>query len=205
MYLKIHPETPSERQIRRVADVLRNDGVIIYPTDTVYALGWSISNTKSEEKINQIRNDRKERSNFSLICKDLSQVSDFTKPLDKSTFKLLKHNLPGPFTFLLPASNKVPKLYKTKKNIVGIRIPNNNIPLNLVEELGEPIMTTSLRDTNDEVVDYMVDPQQIFARFHKQVDVIIDGGVGNVEASTVVDCTNNEPYIIREGIGELVS
>lgn len=205
MYLKIHPETPSQRQIRRVADVLRNDGLIIYPTDTVYALGWRMNNTKSEDGINQIRKDNKKRTNFSLICQDLSQVSQFTKPLDKSTFKLLKHNLPGPFTFLLPASNKIPKLYKSKKDTVGIRIPNNNIPLQIVEELGEPLMTTSLRNTNDEMVSYIVDPQQIFEKFNKQVDVIIDGGLGNMEASTIVDCTNNEPYIIREGIGELVS
>ncbi|MCF8335576.1 MAG: threonylcarbamoyl-AMP synthase [Bacteroidales bacterium] len=205
MYLKIHPETPSQRQIRRVADVLRHDGVIIYPTDTVYALGWRINNTKSEDKVSQIRKDHKKRTSFSLICKDLSQVSQFTKPLDKSTFKLLKHNLPGPFTFLLPASNKIPKLYKSNKNIVGIRIPDNNIPLQIVEELGEPIMTTSLRNTNDEVMDYLVDPQQIFEKYSTQVDVIIDGGLGNVEASTIVDCTNNEPYIIREGKGELVS
>ena len=205
MYLKIHPETPSQRQIRRVADVLRNDGVIIYPTDTVYALGWRINNTKSEDKVSNIKNDKKRRTSFSLICKDLSQVSQFTKPLDKSTFKLLKHNLPGPFTFLLPASNKIPKLYKSKKDIVGIRIPDNNIPLQIVEELGEPIMTTSLRNNNDEVMDYLVDPQQIFEKYKKQVDVIIDGGLGNIEASTIVDCTNNEPYIIREGKGELVS
>ena len=205
MYLKIHPETPSQRQIRRVADVLRNDGVIIYPTDTVYALGWRINNTKSEDKVSNIKNDKKRRTSFFLICKDLSQVSQFTKPLDKSTFKLLKHNLPGPFTFLLPASNKIPKLYKSKKDIVGIRIPDNNIPLQIVEELGEPIMTTSLRNNNDEVMDYLVDPQQIFEKYKKQVDVIIDGGLGNIEASTIVDCTNNEPYIIREGKGELVS
>lgn len=205
MYLKIHPETPSQRQIRRVADVLKNDGIIIYPTDTVYALGWRINNTKSEEKVSQIRKDQKSRTSFSLICKDLSQVSQFTKPLDKATFKLLKHNLPGPFTFLLPASNKIPRLYKSKKDIVGIRIPDNNIPLQIVEELGEPIMTTSLRNNSDEVMDYLVDPQQIFEKYHKQVDVIIDGGLGNIEASTIVDCTNNEPYIIREGKGELVS
>ncbi len=203
MYLKIHPETPSERQVSRIVDILRNDGIIIYPTDTVYALGLRIKNAKAEERINHIRNDHKKRTNFSLICKDLSQVSEFVKPLDKSTFKLLKHNLPGPFTFLLPASNKVPKLYKSKKDIVGIRIPNNNIPLQIVEELGEPLMTTSLRNTHDEFMDYMVDPQQILDKFNKQVDVIIDGGMGHMEASTIVDCTNNQPYIVREGKGEL--
>ncbi len=205
MLLKIHPETPSQRQIRRVADVLRDDGLIIYPTDTVYALGWSINNTKAEERISQIRQDKKKRTSFSLICKNLSQVSEFTKPVDKSTFKLLKHNLPGPFTFLLPASNKIPHIYGGKKKVVGIRIPDNNIPLAIVEELGYPLMTTSLHNSDDEIMDYMVDPQQIFEKYDQQVDVIVDGGVGNTDASTVVDCTNQEPVIVREGMGELIS
>lgn len=203
MLLKIHSETPSQRQIRRVAEVLRNDGIIIYPTDTVYALGWSIDNTKAEEWISQIRQDKKKRTSFSLICKDLSQASDFTRPMDKSTFKLLKHNLPGPFTFLLPASNKIPHIYGSKKRVVGIRIPDNNIPLAIVEELGQPLMTTSLHNSDDEIMDYMVDPQKIYDKYDKQVDVIVDGGVGNMEASTVVDCTDHEPAIVREGMGEL--
>lgn len=205
MYLKIHPETPSQRQVQRVAEILRNDGIIIYPTDTVYALGWSINNHKAEERITQIRQDKKKRTSFSLICKDLSQASDYTKPVDKSTFKLLKHNLPGPFTFLLPASNKVPRIYGGKKNVVGIRIPDNNIPLAIVEELGHPIMTTSLHNMDDELIDHMADPQLIFEKYDKQVDVIIDGGVGNMDGSTVVDCSNSEPTIVREGIGNLVS
>lgn len=204
MLLKIHPETPSERQIRRVAEVLRNDGIIIYPTDTVYALGWSINNTKADERISQIRQDKKQRTNFSLICKDLSQASEFTKPVDKSTFKLLKHNLPGPFTFLLPASNKIPRIYGGKKNVVGIRIPDNNIPLAIVEELGYPLMTTSLHNNDDQLMEYMADPQMIFEKYEKQVDIIIDGGLGNLDGSTVVDCSNHEPAIVREGIGELV-
>lgn len=203
MLLKIHPETPSQRQILRVAETLRNDGIIIYPTDTVYALGWSIDNTRAEERITQIRQDKKKRTNFSLICKDLSQVSDFTRPMDKSTFKLLKHNLPGPFTFLLPASNKVPHIYGSKKRVVGVRIPDNNIPLAIVEELGKPLMTTSLHNSDDEIMEYMVDPQKIFEKYDKQVDVIIDGGPGNMEGSTVVDCTDHEPTIVREGIGTL--
>ncbi len=203
MLLKIHPETPSERQILRAAETLRNDGIIIYPTDTVYALGWSIDNTRAEERITQIRQDKKKRTNFSLICKDLSQVSDFTRPMDKSTFKLLKHNLPGPFTFLLPASNKIPHIYGSKKKVVGVRIPNNNIPLAIVEELGKPMMTTSLHNSDDEIMEYMVDPQKIFEKYDKQVDVIIDGGPGNMEGSTVIDCTDHEPTIVREGLGTL--
>ena len=204
MLLKIHEENPSQRQIQRVAEVLRNDGLIIYPTDTVYALGWSINNTKSEDGILKIRKDKKMLTNFSLICSDLSQASEFIRPLDKTTFKLLKHNLPGPYTFILPASNQVPKIYQTKKKTVGIRIPNNNIPLEIVKELGHPIMTTSLHDNDDEILDHMVDPQQIFEKYDKMVDIIIDGGLGHMEGSTVVDCTNAEPLIIREGRGELV-
>ena len=204
MLLKIHEENPSQKQISRVAEILRNDGLIIYPTDTVYALGWSINNTKSGDGIMNIRKDKKKLTNFSLICSDLSQVSEFAKQMDKTTFKLLKHNLPGPYTFILPASNKVPKIYQTKKKTVGIRIPDNNIPLEIVKELGHPIMTTSLHDSEDEILDYMIDPQQIFEKYDKMVDVIIDGGQGHTEGSTVVDLTNEEPLIIREGRGELV-
>jgi tRNA threonylcarbamoyl adenosine modification protein (Sua5/YciO/YrdC/YwlC family) len=204
MLLKIHEENPSQRQIRRVADTLRNDGIIIYPTDTVYAIGWSIDNTKSGDGIMKLRKDKKKQDNYSLICSDLSQASEFTKQMDKSTFKLLKHNLPGPYTFILPASNQVPKIYQTKKQTVGIRIPDNNIPLEIVKELGQPIMTTSLHDNEDEMRDYMIDPQHIFDRYDKLVDIIIDGGLGHLEGSTVVDCTNEEPLIVREGRGELV-
>lgn len=204
MLLKIHEENPSQRQIQRVAETLKNDGLIIYPTDTVYALGWSINNSKSEDGIKMIRKDKKKHTNFSLICSDLSQASEFIRPMNKSTFKLLKHNLPGPYTFILPASNQVPKIYKTKKNTVGIRIPDNNIPLEIVKALGHPIMTTSLHDNDDEIQEYMIDPQRIFERYDKLVDIIIDGGLGNLDGSTVVDCTNEEPLIVREGIGKLV-
>src|SRR6056297_1631897 len=197
MYLKIHPENPSQRQISRVAEHLRNDGLIIYPTDTVYAIGWSIYNTKSADRLKKIKKDKKQENNYSLICSDLSQASQFTKQMDKTTFKLLKHNLPGPFTFILPASNEVPQVYKNKKKTVGIRIPDNNIPLEIVKELGHPIMTTSLRDNEDEILDYMIDPQQIFEKYDKMVDVIIDGGQGHTEGSTVVDLTNEEPLVIR--------
>jgi tRNA threonylcarbamoyl adenosine modification protein (Sua5/YciO/YrdC/YwlC family) len=204
MLLKIHSENPSQRQIQRVAETLRNNGMIIYPTDTVYALGWSIHNTKSGDGIRKIGKDKKNDGNFSLICSDLSQASEFTKQINKSTFKLLKHNLPGPFTFILPASNKVPQIYQSRKKTVGIRIPNNRIPLEIVRELGHPIMTTSLHDNEDEILDYMIDPEQIFERYDKMVDIIIDGGQGSLEASTVVDCTGDEPLLVREGLGELV-
>lgn len=203
MYLKIHPENPSQRQINRVAEHLKNDGLIIYPTDTVYAIGWSIYNTKSAERLKKIKNDNKQENNYSLICSDLSQASEFTKQMNKTTFKLLKHNLPGPFTFILPASNEVPQVYKNKKKTVGIRIPDNNIPLQIVKELGHPIMTTSLRE-EDEVLDYIVDPELIHEKYEKLVDVIIDGGTGNINPSTIVDCTNSAPTVVREGLGELV-
>jgi|SRR6056297_467969 len=203
MYLKIHPENPSQRQISRVAEHLRNDGLIIYPTDTVYAIGWSIYNTKSADRLKKIKKDKKQENNYSLICSDLSQASQFTKQMDKTTFKLLKHNLPGPFTFILPASNEVPQVYKNKKKTVGIRIPDNNIPLEIVKELGHPIMTTSLRE-EDEVLDYIVDPELIHEKYDKHVDVIIDGGSGNINPSTIVDCTNSAPAVVREGLGELV-
>lgn len=204
MYFKIHPENPSQRQINRVVDYLRNDGLIIYPTDTVYAIGWSIYNTKSAERLKQIKEDKKQKNNYSLICSDLSQASEYTKQMKKTTFKLLKHNLPGPFTFILPASNEVPQVYKSKKKTVGIRIPDNNIPLQIVKELGHPIMTTSLRDEADEVLDYIVDPELIYENYGKMVDVIIDGGTGNIEPSTIVDCTNQSPEVVREGLGQLV-
>jgi len=203
MYLKIHPENPSQRQISRVAEHLRNDGLIIYPTDTVYAIGWSIYNTKSADRLKKIKKDNKQENNYSLICSDLSQASQFTKQMEKTTFKLLKHNLPGPFTFILPASNEVPQVYKNKKKTVGIRIPDNNIPLEIVKELGHPIMTTSLRE-EDEVLDYIVDPELIHEKYDKLVDVIIDGGSGNINPSTIVDCTNSAPTVVREGLGELV-
>lgn len=204
MYLKVHPETPSQRQISRVVEHLKNDGLIIYPTDTVYAIGWSIYNTKSDEGLRKIKNDRKNDTNYSLICSDLSQASDYTKQMNKSTFKLLKHNLPGPFTFILPASNEVPQVYKTKKKTVGIRIPNNNIPLEIVRQLGHPIMTTSLRDQEDGIMDYLVDPEMINQKYGNMIDIIIDGGPGNLEPSTIVDCTNDQPELVREGKGELV-
>jgi len=204
MYLKIHPENPSQRQISRVAEHLRNDGLIIYPTDTVYAIGWSIYNTKSDELLKKIKKDKKQTANYSLICSDLSQASEYTKQMDKTTFKLLKHNLPGPFTFILPASNEVPQVYKSKKKTVGIRIPNNNIPLEIVKELGHPIMTTSLRDAEDEVMDYIVDPELIEEKYGASVGIIIDGGLGNLQPSTIVDCTNSTPELIREGLGELL-
>ena len=203
MYLKIHPENPSQRQISRVAEHLRNDGLIIYPTDTVYAIGWSIYNTKSADRLKNIKKDKKQENNYSLICSDLSQASEFTKQMNKTTFKLLKHNLPGPFTFILPASNEVPQVYKNKKKTVGIRIPDNNIPLQIVKELGHPIMTTSLRE-EDEVLDYIVDPELIYQKYGKLVDIIIDGGTGNINPSTIVNCTNSAPAVVREGLGELV-
>ncbi len=199
MLLKIHRETPSLRQIRRVADVLRSGGIIIYPTDTVYALGCDINNHKAVQKVAKLKGVQPERANFSLICYDLSDLSDYAKQLDNSVFKLMKKNLPGPFTFILPASNQVPRLFKNNKKTVGIRIPDNNITREIVRELGNPIISTSIYD-EDEILEYTSDPELIYDKYKDIVDIVIDGGYGNNEPSTVVDCTNGQPMIIREGI-----
>src|SRR6056297_146431 len=202
MLLKVHPENPSQRQIKRVVDTLQNDGIIIYPTDTVYALGWSIENHKAKERVSKIRQEKKKDKNYSLICNNLSQVSEFVKRMDKSTFKLLRHNLPGPFTFILPTNHKFPQYYNSKKKSVGIRIPDNNIPLQIVEEMGAPLMTTSLR-FDDEIQEYLADPEMIAEKYEKVVDIFVHGGLGNLEPSTVIDCTQDTPEVIRQGIGEI--
>jgi len=202
MLIRIHPENPSERQINQVVDILKNGGVIIYPTDTVYGLGCDINNSKAVERIARLKEIKLEKANFSFICHDLSHLSDFTKPLNNDVFKLMKRNLPGPFTFILEANNNVPKLFKSKKKTVGIRIPDNNIALEIVKALGNPIMSTSIHDTDD-IIEYTTDPELIHERYENLVDAVIDGGFGNNTASTVVDCSDNEITIIRQGIGDL--
>lgn len=202
MLIRIHPENPNERQINQVVDILKEGGIIIYPTDTVYGLGCDINNSKAVERIARLKGIKLEKANFSFICYDLSHLSDFTKPLNNDVFKLMKRNLPGPFTFILEANNNVPKLFKSKKKTVGIRIPENNIAREIVRILGNPIMSTSIYDTDD-IIEYTTDPELIYERYESQVDAVIDGGYGNNMASTVVDCTNNGIEIIREGIGQL--
>lgn len=202
MLIEIHPDNPNPREISKVIYALENDGLVIYPTDTVYGLCWDINSPKAFDKIVRLKGKNALKENFSLICEDISQVSEFTAHINNSTFKLLKRNLPGPFTFILNASNNVPKFYKTKKKTVGIRIPDNKIAIEIVKKLGHPIMTSSLHD-EDEILDYMTDPDLINEKYDKLVDYIIDGGYGHNVASTIVDCTDEEFSILRQGIGEL--
>ena len=203
MLLQIHPDNPNPREISMAIEALQNNGLIIYPTDTVYGLAWDINSPKAFDKIVRIKGKNALKENFSLVCNDISQVSQFTLHINNQTFKLLKHNLPGPFTFILNANNNVPRFYKSKKKTVGIRIPDNNIAIEIVSKLGHPIMTTSLHD-EDEILDYMTDPELIHEKYEQLVDYVIDGGYGNNEASTIVDCTEESFEIIRQGIGELV-
>ncbi len=203
MLLQIHPDNPNPREISMAIEALQNDGLIIYPTDTVYGLAWDINSPKAFDKIVRIKGKNALKENFSLVCNDISQVSQFTLHINNPTFKLLKQNLPGPFTFILNANNNVPRFYKSKKKTVGIRIPDNNIAIEIVSKLGHPIMTTSLHD-EDDILDYMTDPELIHEKYEHLVDYVIDGGYGNNEASTIVDCTGESFEILRQGIGELV-
>ncbi len=200
--IKIYPENPAPKHIKMVIDVLENGGVVIFPTDTVYAFGCSIYQPKALDKIARLKGVKKEKANFSFIFNDLSMLSDFTKPFDNSTFRLMRKNLPGPFTFILNANNKVPKIFQSKKKTIGIRIPDNNILASIIEELGHPLVTTSIHD-DDEILEYTTDPELINERYSDKVDLIIDGGYGDNEASTVVDCKGDEPVILRQEKGFL--
>ena len=199
-FIKIYNENPNPREIAKVVKVLQSGGLVIYPTDTIYGLGCDITKTKSLEKIAQIKGVQLEKANLSFICNDLSHLSDYVKQLDSATFKIIKRALPGPYTFILPGSNNLPKVFKKKKT-VGIRIPDNNIIRTLVAELGNPIVSTSIRD-EDDVLEYTTDPELIFEKWQGLVDVVIDGGYGDNEPSTVIDLTE-EPVVIREGKGSL--
>ena len=202
MLLRIHPDNPSERQIRIVADCLKDGGVIIFPTDTIYAIGCDIYKQKAVDRVAQIKGVRKEKANFSFICQDLSHLSEFSRPIDNAIYKLMRKNLPGPFTFILSASNNVPKIFQSKKKSIGIRVPDNNIARDIVLALGNPIMSTSVHD-DDEIIEYTTDPELIYERYQNQVDIVVDGGYGDNRASTIVDCSGFEPEILREGKGIL--
>lgn len=202
MFLKLHTENPNPRNVKMIIDCLENDGVIIFPTDTIYAIGCSINSTKALDRIARIKGIKKEKANFSIIFHDLSMLSEFTKPINNDVFKLMKRNLPGPFTFILEANNNVPKIFKNNKKTIGIRIPDQPIITNLVRELGCPIITTSIVD-DDEISGFMTDPEDINDAYSDKVDIIIDGGYGDKEESTVVDCTDNEIVVLREGKGVL--
>ncbi|HZL08404.1 MAG TPA: L-threonylcarbamoyladenylate synthase [Prolixibacteraceae bacterium] len=200
MIIKIYPENPNPKDIREVVEVLKNGGVIIYPTDTVYGLGCDITNAKGVAKIARYKDVQVEKSNFSFVCSDLSHVSDYSKPLSIQVFKLLKRYLPGPFTFILNANSNVPKYFKGKKKTIGVRIPDNSIILAIVRELGNPIMTTSIHD-DDQLVEYSTDPELIHEKFNDFVQLVVDGGYGDNVPSTIVDCTNDIPVILRQGKG----
>jgi tRNA threonylcarbamoyl adenosine modification protein (Sua5/YciO/YrdC/YwlC family) len=202
MLIKLFNENPNPRDIRKIAEILRSGGLIIYPTDTVYGLGCDITNSKAVEKVARWKGVKIEKSNFSFICSNFSHLSDFTKPIPNHIFKVIRKNLPGPFTFILEANNKVPKYFKGKKKTVGIRIPDNNIIREIVNELGNPILSTSIHD-DDEIIEYTTDPELINEKYGELADVIIDGGFGELIPSTIVDCTQYEIEIIREGKGEL--
>lgn len=200
-FIKIYKENPNPKEIQKIVKVLQNGGLIIYPTDTVYGLGCDFTNTKALEKIARIKGVKLEKSNFSFICNDLSHLSDYVKQIDTPTYKILKRALPGPYTFILPGSTTLPKVFKKKKT-VGIRVPDNSIARTLVETLGNPIISTSIRD-DDDVIEYTTDPELIYEKWKDIVDVVIDGGYGDNEASTVIDLTDSEPFVIREGKGSL--
>lgn len=200
--IKIYPENPDPRRIQKIVDILRDGGVIIYPTDTIYGMGCDIFNQKAIERICQIKGVKPQKHNFSFICYDLSNISEFTRALSTPVFKLMKKALPGPFTFILEANNKVPKLLNNKKKTVGIRVPDHPIPRILVKELGQPILTTSIRD-EDDVIEYSTDPELIYEKYKDIVDAVVDGGYGNNVASTVIDCTGEEIEIVRQGKGEI--
>lgn len=200
-FIKIYNENPNPKEIQKVVAILKRGGLIIYPTDTVYGLGCDITNTKALEKIALIKGIKLDKANFSFVCNDLSHLSEYVKQIDLPTFKLLKRALPGPYTFILPGSNNLPKAFKKKKT-VGIRIPDNTIARTLVEALGNPIVSSSIRD-DDDVLEYTTDPELIFEKWKNLVDIVIDGGYGDNLASTIIDLTDDIPEVIREGKGSL--
>ncbi len=199
--LKIYPENPEMSKINQVVKVLQEGGLVIYPTDTIYGLGCDIHNQKALEKLCRLKELNPKKLNLAFICYDLSHISEYAK-VSTQVFKVMKKALPGPFTFILPASNKVPKILNSNKKTVGIRVPDNNIPRSIVQQLGNPIITTSIKD-EDEIIEYSTDPELIYEKFKNLVDVVIDGGYGNNVPSTVVDCIEESFEVVREGIGDI--
>ena len=202
MLIKIYPDNPNEKVIQQVVDVLKKGGIIIYPTDTVYGMGCDISNSKAIDKICKIRGIKPEKANFSFICYDLSHISDFTRQIDNETYRVIKKALPGPFTFIFNANKNVPKLLSSNKKTVGIRVPDNTIAREIVKMLGNPIISTSIHD-DDEIIEYSTDPELIHEKYEDVVDLVIDGGYGDNEPSTIVDCSEGNFEIIRQGKGDL--
>jgi len=202
-FIKLFEENPDPRKIQHIVDLLKKGAVIIYPTDTIYGLGCDLTNRKAIDKLCWVKGIKPGKINLSFICEDMSHISDFVKNLPTPTFKIMKKNLPGPFTFILPANSNVPKIVNANKKTVGIRIPNNNIPSAIVKTLGNPLISTSIKE-NDHIVEYPTDPEEIYESFKNLVDVVIDGGYGNNIPSTIIDCTKEPAEIIREGLGEII-
>jgi tRNA threonylcarbamoyl adenosine modification protein (Sua5/YciO/YrdC/YwlC family) len=202
MLTKLYSENPNPKQIEAIVKVLREGGVIIYPTDTVYGIGCDIHNHKAVERIARIKGIKPEKADFSFICRDLSHLSEYARQVPNTVFKLMKRNLPGPFTFILNASSKVPKILENKKKTIGIRIPDNSIVQAIVECLGNPLLSTSVHK-DDEMIENSTDPELIFEKYDGTVNLVVDGGTGGSEYSTIVDCTGDEPEIVRQGLGIL--
>ena len=202
MFLKLYEQNPDPRLINKIVELLEHGGVIIYPTDTVYGMGCDITKARAVERVARIKGIKPEKARFSFICSDLSHLSDFARHVDNRTFKLMKSHTPGPYTFILTASTQVPKSIKQKRKTVGIRVPDNNIILEIVRQLGNPILTTSLKK-DDRILEYPTDPELIYEEYRDYVDVVIDGGYGGMVPSTIVDCSGDEPELIREGLGEV--
>jgi tRNA threonylcarbamoyl adenosine modification protein (Sua5/YciO/YrdC/YwlC family) len=201
MIIEINPKNIDSRLIDQVVEILKKGGVIIFPTDTVYSMGCDLYNKKALNELAKLKGIKLNKANFSIICHDLSNLSDYCKQIDRPTFKLLKQSFPGPFTFILTATNEVPRLFDSNKKEIGIRIPDNEIVLEIVRKLGNPIATTSIHNQEDEIQDYFADPYSLYERYDDDVDLIIDGGPGNLDASTIVDCSNGSAIIIRQGKG----
>lgn len=200
-FIKIYEDKPSEAAIKKVVEVLKNGGIIIYPTDTVYGMGCDITNSRALERLAKIKGIKLEKANFSFVCSSLSNLSDYVRQIDTTTFKILKRTLPGPYTFILPGNNDLPKEFRKKKT-VGIRVPDNAIARQIVEFLGNPIVSTSIHD-EDDIIEYSTDPELIYEKWQNQVDLVIDGGYGENVASTIIDLTGYEPFIVREGKGDV--
>ncbi len=201
-FIRLYEQNPDPKRVRQVVEVLRNGGVIIYPTDTVYGMGCDITNQRAIEKICKIKGINPKKHNFSFVCADLSNIAQYTRVITKPVFKMMKKGLPGPFTFILEASSMVPKILHSNKKTVGIRVPDHSVPRAIVEELGQPILSTSIHD-EDEVIEYSTDPELIFEKYQHLVDLVIDGGYGQNVASTILDCTGDEVVVVREGLGQL--
>ena len=204
MHLRINPDKILIEDILKAVEILKNDGVIVYPTDSVYAMGCSSQSPKAIEKICRIKRTTPEKINLSLVCADLSQLSQYAKPLPNNTFRLMKKALPGPYTFILQAANNIPKMFlRQNKKTIGIRVPDNNICREIINQLGFPLVSTSLHNEDDEITEYFTDPEMIYGQYQTIADAVIDGGYGNLYTTTILDCTEDEPVVIREGLGSL--